>query len=180
MYSNNWLQESPWLQCLFFIGKWSLRAALWLFLSTSALYFAYCFADDRVPFTKWCGAGKLAQHDNDLGVFGYFIQVDKCCKGHDHCPYYIAVNETKFSLTNRISYTISACDCDDKFQNCLKVALDDGHIADKVLAIIVGLYFFNYIEMPCFNFPQKFPQVVMNTLTNSIATIRNARTFEVL
>ena len=52
--------------------------------------------------TKWCGPGDNAKDDADLGSD---IELDMCCREHDHCNMSIPVNSTKFGLTNWLRYT---------------------------------------------------------------------------
>lgn len=52
--------------------------------------------------TKWCGAGNIAENDED---FGAYKDTDKCCQAHDYCPDIIEGYETKHNLTNPSFYT---------------------------------------------------------------------------
>uniref|UniRef100_T1ILL8 Phospholipase A2-like central domain-containing protein n=1 Tax=Strigamia maritima TaxID=126957 RepID=T1ILL8_STRMM len=92
------------------------------------------------PGTKWCGAGNIASSPDDVG---FFKKLDSCCKVHDQCPEGIPVGETIHGIKNTFSGTISHCDCDETFYNCLR---DVKHIA----ANNVGFTFFNILAMPCF------------------------------
>lgn len=59
--------------------------------------------------TRWCGAGSIAQHYEDLGPE---IGTDKCCRDHDHVliGQYILANKYDpiSNLTNPQSYTMYA------------------------------------------------------------------------
>jgi hypothetical protein len=52
--------------------------------------------------TKWCGAGNIADDEND---FGEFRDTDKCCRNHDLCPDIIEGHQTKYNLTNPSFFT---------------------------------------------------------------------------
>ncbi|CAG0904281.1 unnamed protein product [Darwinula stevensoni] len=69
------------------------------------------------PGTRWCGSGDKADSFDNLGKES---QVDRCCRGHDFCPIYISSKTTKYGLYNSNSFTMSHCDCDTHFKNCLK------------------------------------------------------------
>ncbi|CAH1366566.1 hypothetical protein MTP99_007880 [Tenebrio molitor] len=69
------------------------------------------------PGTKWCGAGNIADDEND---FGEFRDTDKCCRNHDLCPDIIEGHQTKYNLTNPSFFTRLNCDCDEEFHKCLK------------------------------------------------------------
>ncbi|KAJ8910827.1 hypothetical protein NQ315_015562 [Exocentrus adspersus] len=87
------------------------------------------------PGTKWCGAGNIAENDND---FGTHRDTDKCCRNHDFCPDIIEGYQTKYNLTNPSFYTRLNCDCDQQFYQCLKtvstaVSSQVGHLYFTVL-----------------------------------------------
>ncbi|KAJ8944144.1 hypothetical protein NQ318_013328 [Aromia moschata] len=67
--------------------------------------------------TKWCGAGNIAENDDDLGRER---DTDKCCRNHDFCPDIIEGYQTKYNLTNPSFYTRLQCNCDTEFYKCLK------------------------------------------------------------
>ncbi|XP_057658656.1 uncharacterized protein LOC130895415 [Diorhabda carinulata] len=83
------------------------------------------------PKTLWCGPGNTA---NNYWELGENPQVDACCRMHDHCPIH------KVGLI-----TISHCDCDNAFYNCLKAA--NSPLADKI-----GNIYFNVLGMYCYVF----------------------------
>ncbi|KAL1243542.1 Group 3 secretory phospholipase [Trichinella spiralis] len=90
--------------------------------------------------TKWCGIGTTAISRNDLG---YYAGVDACCLHHDQCAFTINPQSTKYGLKNNRFYTISLCDCDDQFYECLKNETDS-------FAWYMGKLFFSLMATPCF------------------------------
>lgn len=52
--------------------------------------------------TKWCGPGDVAQSYDDLGAL---IEVDKCCRAHDHCPIKVKGFASAHGLMNLSFYT---------------------------------------------------------------------------
>ncbi|XP_055009709.1 group 3 secretory phospholipase A2 isoform X2 [Boleophthalmus pectinirostris] len=91
-----------------------------------------------VPGTLWCGSGNKAPSYSDLGT-------DKCCREHDQCQDTILSFHSKFGVFNSNIFTMSHCDCDNRFRSCLKEAQDS--ISD-----VVGYTFFNLLKMHCFEF----------------------------
>uniref|UniRef100_A0A3P9BLR5 phospholipase A2 n=1 Tax=Maylandia zebra TaxID=106582 RepID=A0A3P9BLR5_9CICH len=98
-----------------------------------------------VPGTLWCGSGNKAPSYSDLGVFS---ETDRCCREHDQCRHTILSFHSEFGIFNSNIFTMSHCDCDNKFRSCL-VEADDG-IAD-----VVGYTFFNLLKMHCFTFSHR-------------------------
>ena len=64
------------------------------------------------PGTKWCGKGNTAKHHDDLGENN---ETDICCRDHDQCPYTVEGFSSKFHLFNYRFYTVSHCECDERF-----------------------------------------------------------------
>lgn len=93
-----------------------------------------------IPGTLWCGVGNSAENASELGVFH---GPDLCCREHDRCPQTIAPLQHNYGIRNFRFHTISHCDCDTRFQQCLRSQHDS--ISD-----IVGVAFFNVLEIPCF------------------------------
>lgn len=93
-----------------------------------------------VPGTLWCGVGDSAGNSSELGIFQ---GPDLCCREHDRCPQTISPLQYNYGLRNFRFHTISHCDCDTRFQQCLRSQGDS--IAD-----LVGVAFFNVLEIPCF------------------------------
>lgn len=62
------------------------------------------------PGTNWCGNGNAALDYDDLGDN---VATDKCCRGHDHCPYTIEGFQTKYRYFNFRFHTLSHCHCDE-------------------------------------------------------------------
>ncbi|XP_019937174.2 group 3 secretory phospholipase A2 [Paralichthys olivaceus] len=98
-----------------------------------------------VPGTLWCGSGNKALSYADLGVFA---DTDSCCREHDQCKNTILSFHSEFGVFNSNIFTMSHCDCDNKFRNCLKEANDS--ISD-----VVGYTFFNLLKMHCFEFSHR-------------------------
>ncbi|XP_049879688.1 phospholipase A2-like [Pectinophora gossypiella] len=92
------------------------------------------------PGTKWCGAGNIADGDEDLGPSK---DTDRCCRDHDHCPDIIPAGETKHNLTNTAFYTRLSCECDETFRQCLRNV-------DSSTSRVVGKMYFNTIGTKCF------------------------------
>ncbi|XP_008708822.1 group 3 secretory phospholipase A2 [Ursus maritimus] len=93
-----------------------------------------------IPGTLWCGVGDSAGNSSELGVFQ---GPDLCCREHDRCPQNITPLQYNYGIRNYRFHTISHCDCDARFQQCLQNQRDS--ISD-----IVGVAFFNVLEIPCF------------------------------
>ncbi|XP_051021105.1 group 3 secretory phospholipase A2 [Acomys russatus] len=93
-----------------------------------------------IPGTLWCGVGNSAGNSSELGVFH---GPDLCCREHDQCPQTISPLQYNYGIRNFRFHTISHCDCDARFQQCLRSQHDS--ISD-----IMGVAFFNLLEIPCF------------------------------
>ncbi|XP_034565913.1 group 3 secretory phospholipase A2 [Notolabrus celidotus] len=98
-----------------------------------------------VPGTLWCGSGNKAPSYADLGVFA---DTDSCCREHDQCQDTILSFHSRFGVFNSNIFTMSHCDCDNKFHRCLMEANDS--ISD-----VVGYTFFNLLKMHCFEFSHR-------------------------
>ncbi|KAB5528397.1 hypothetical protein PHYPO_G00139750 [Pangasianodon hypophthalmus] len=98
-----------------------------------------------LPGTLWCGRGSRA---GDYEQLGMFERVDRCCREHDHCDSIIRPFTVNFGVFNPTLFTISHCDCDYRFKQCL---LD---INDTV-SNMVGYTFFNILKLHCFELIQK-------------------------
>ena len=70
-----------------------------------------------LPGTNYCGPGGQQNKDDHPLYPG----TDKCCQQHDQCPEQIPRFTWKFELYNFGPYTLSLCDCDKKFLDCLKM-----------------------------------------------------------
>ncbi|XP_061589960.1 group 3 secretory phospholipase A2 [Cololabis saira] len=95
-----------------------------------------------VPGTLWCGSGNKAPSFQDLGVFS---NTDGCCREHDQCKHTILSFHSQFGVFNSNIFTMSHCDCDNKFRSCLQEANDR-------ISGVVGYTFFNLLKMHCFTF----------------------------
>ncbi|KAK2818582.1 hypothetical protein Q5P01_024143 [Channa striata] len=98
-----------------------------------------------VPGTLWCGSGNKAPSYEDLGVFE---DTDSCCREHDQCKHTILSFHSNFGVFNSNIFTMSHCDCDNKFRSCLMEASDS-------ISSVVGYTFFNLLKMHCFEFAHR-------------------------
>ncbi|KAM6155735.1 group 3 secretory phospholipase A2 [Rhynchocyon petersi] len=98
-----------------------------------------------MPGTLWCGVGDSAGNSSELGVFR---GPDLCCREHDRCPQTISPFQYNYGVRNYRFHTISHCDCDIRFHQCLSSQQDS--ISD-----ILGVAFFNVLEIPCFVLEQQ-------------------------
>ena len=89
--------------------------------------------------------GNEAKDYDDLGVN---IETDKCCRTHDQCKEYIPAFSSIGGMQNDLPYTVSHCDCDSAFYQCLKQA-------NTETAQQVGVIFFNVLKVPCFVWKKK-------------------------
>ncbi|XP_076010124.1 uncharacterized protein LOC143003393 [Genypterus blacodes] len=97
------------------------------------------------PGTLWCGTGSKAIGYEQLGMFE---STDKCCREHDHCKHIIHSFTVKYGVFNPNFYTVSHCDCDQRFQQCL-LGVND------TISSMVGYSFFNILRVPCFVLTQQ-------------------------
>ncbi|KAM9259613.1 LOW QUALITY PROTEIN: group 3 secretory phospholipase A2 [Cariama cristata] len=93
-----------------------------------------------LPGTLWCGAGDSAANASELGLFR---GPDRCCREHDQCSAQITALQFNYGIRNYRLHTVSHCDCDARFRQCL-LALND------TISNIIGVTFFNLLEVPCF------------------------------
>uniref|UniRef100_A0A1A7W7L8 phospholipase A2 n=2 Tax=Iconisemion striatum TaxID=60296 RepID=A0A1A7W7L8_9TELE len=98
-----------------------------------------------VPGTLWCGSGNKAPSYADLGVFS---NTDSCCREHDQCKLTILSFQSDFGVFNSNIFTMSHCDCDKKFRDCLREA-------DDRISEVVEYTFFNLLKMHCFTLSNK-------------------------
>ncbi|KAG7243851.1 hypothetical protein INR49_006005 [Caranx melampygus] len=93
-----------------------------------------------MPGTLWCGRGNDAARYEQLGMFE---DTDRCCRDHDHCLHVIYSFTVKYGVFNSNFYTVSHCDCDQRFRQCLQEVND-------TVSSMVGYSFFNILQVPCF------------------------------
>ncbi|GLD66785.1 group 3 secretory phospholipase A2-like protein [Lates japonicus] len=93
-----------------------------------------------LPGTLWCGRGSGAVKYEQLGMFE---DTDRCCREHDHCSHIIPAFTVNYGVFNRNFYTVSRCDCDQRFRQCLLEVND-------TISSMVGYSFFNILQTPCF------------------------------
>ncbi|TKS78949.1 Group 3 secretory phospholipase A2 [Collichthys lucidus] len=92
------------------------------------------------PGTLWCGTGSKAGRYDELGMFE---SADRCCREHDHCPHMIPAFTVNYGVFNSKFFTVSHCDCDQRFRQCL---LD----VNDTISSMVGYSFFSILQVPCF------------------------------
>ena len=112
------------------------------------------------PFTKWCGKGDKADTYWDLDVEA---EVDSCCREHDHCPIRLASGEQNYGHINLKSLTISLCECDRRFEECLQQSHSD--YASKI-----SWFYFRLFDPTCLEQVDcrgKRSNVRMNTMNDS-------------
>ncbi|RNA16009.1 homeodomain transcription factor [Brachionus plicatilis] len=69
--------------------------------------------------TLWCGIGNDASNCTEIGKIK---ETDTCCRMHDICPYKYNINKREhngYEWSWRRIYTLTHCECDLMFQNCL-------------------------------------------------------------
>ncbi|XP_056232867.1 group 3 secretory phospholipase A2-like isoform X1 [Seriola aureovittata] len=93
-----------------------------------------------LPGTLWCGKGNEAVRYEQLGMFE---DADRCCREHDHCLHIIPAFTVNYGVFNPNLYTVSHCDCDQRFRRCLQDVND-------TVSSMVGYSFFNILRVPCF------------------------------
>ncbi|XP_057299118.1 phospholipase A2 large subunit-like [Hydractinia symbiolongicarpus] len=104
------------------------------------------------PGTNWCGKGNVSNDNEDLG---YYENVDGCCRTHDKCPRNLVAKESGYGVTNHGAYTISDCECDKMFKDCLKGISTFPKLVEKALAGTVGSAFFDILKMECLDINNK-------------------------
>ncbi|KAI5088458.1 group 3 secretory phospholipase A2-like, partial [Silurus meridionalis] len=123
------------------VGRWNLRPQKYLDTAQKKRQKrAWIF-----PGTLWCGHGSRAGEYEQLGMFE---RVDRCCREHDHCDHTIRPFTVNFGVFNPTLFTISHCECDRRFKQCL-VDIND------TVSNMVGYTFFNILNQQCFELIQK-------------------------
>ncbi|XP_064468917.1 uncharacterized protein LOC135383358 [Ornithodoros turicata] len=108
------------------------RSGIWHFLHQFAMY----------PGTKWCGYGDIAESYDD---FGEARTTDTCCRDHDKAGDTIAAFGEKHGVFNSHLYTMSKCESDRKFYECL--------LADRTSSSgNVGLIYFDILRISCYDY----------------------------
>ncbi|CAN7979751.1 unnamed protein product [Ixodes pacificus] len=99
------------------------------------------------PGTKWCGAGNIANNDDDLGSQR---GTDMCCRTHDQSSDNIAPFQSEHGVTNFQIFTMTNCRDDCEFYNCLLNVSNSTSDA-------IGEIYFNILGSNCFayGYPQK-------------------------
>ncbi|XP_037832894.1 group 3 secretory phospholipase A2-like isoform X2 [Kryptolebias marmoratus] len=96
------------------------------------------------PGTLWCGSGSKAVGYEQLGMFE---RADRCCREHDHCSRIIPAFTVNYGVFNPNFYTVSHCECDQRFRQCL-LDMNDS------ISSMVGYSFFSILKVPCFELKQ--------------------------
>ncbi|KAJ0067514.1 hypothetical protein NL108_007991 [Boleophthalmus pectinirostris] len=91
------------------------------------------------PGTLWCGTGSKAHGYDELGMFE---SADRCCREHDHCRHIIPAFTVNYGVFNPNFFTVSHCDCDQRFRQCL---LD----VNDTISSMVLYSFFKILKVPC-------------------------------
>ncbi|KAJ7994263.1 hypothetical protein DPEC_G00264070 [Dallia pectoralis] len=104
------------------------------------------------PGTLWCGTGSKAIDYNQLGMFE---RADRCCREHDHCASIIPTFTVNYGVFNSNFFTVSHCECDQRFRRCLQSVNDS-------ISNMVGFSFFNLLKVPCFEFTPRSQCVEFN------------------
>ncbi|XP_029960011.1 group 3 secretory phospholipase A2-like [Salarias fasciatus] len=97
------------------------------------------------PGTLWCGSGSKAGGYDQLGMFE---SADRCCREHDHCRHIIPAFTVNYGVFNSNVFTVSHCECDQRFRECL-LGVNDS------ISSMVGYSFFNILQVPCFELRQQ-------------------------
>ncbi|XP_040011706.1 group 3 secretory phospholipase A2-like [Xiphias gladius] len=79
---------------------------------------------------------------------GMFESADRCCREHDRRLCIIPAFTVNYGVFNPNFHTVSHCDCDHRFRQCL---LD----VNDTRSISVGYSFFNILRVPCFELKQQ-------------------------
>ncbi|XP_053306029.1 group 3 secretory phospholipase A2 [Spea bombifrons] len=79
---------------------------------------------------------------------GLFQGVDHCCREHDHCAFQIQSFDFQYGMRNYRLHTVSHCECDERFRMCL-------HAINDTISMLVGIMYFNILEMPCFSLKER-------------------------
>uniref|UniRef100_A0A6Q2XXG1 phospholipase A2 n=1 Tax=Esox lucius TaxID=8010 RepID=A0A6Q2XXG1_ESOLU len=104
------------------------------------------------PGTLWCGTGSKAIDYHQLGMFE---RADRCCREHDHCGSIIPSFTVNYGVFNSNFFTVSHCECDQRFRQCLQSVNDS-------ISNMVGFSFFNLLRVPCFEFTPKSQCIELN------------------
>ncbi|XP_072289235.1 group 3 secretory phospholipase A2-like [Eucyclogobius newberryi] len=91
------------------------------------------------PGTLWCGTGSQALGYDELGMFE---SADRCCREHDHCQHTIRAFTVNYGVFNSNFFTVSHCDCDQRFRQCLMDVND-------TISSMVLYSFFKLLKVPC-------------------------------
>uniref|UniRef100_A0AAV2MRV3 Phospholipase A2-like central domain-containing protein n=1 Tax=Knipowitschia caucasica TaxID=637954 RepID=A0AAV2MRV3_KNICA len=80
-------------------------------------------------------------NDYDSDEARMFEKADLCCREHDHCQHVIPAFTVNYGVFNPNFFTVSHCDCDRRFQQCLM------DVNDTISSMV--LYSFRMLKVPC-------------------------------
>ncbi|XP_074410863.1 group 3 secretory phospholipase A2 isoform X2 [Zonotrichia albicollis] len=99
---------------------------------------------ERAGYEAAGGGGSTRSSLRLIGASaGLFRGPDRCCREHDQCWAQITALQFNYGIRNYRLHTVSHCDCDTRFRQCL-LAIND------TVSNIIGVTFFNLLEVPCF------------------------------
>ncbi|KAH7638442.1 phospholipase a2 precursor-like protein [Dermatophagoides farinae] len=87
-----------------------------------------------------CGFHDIAIDYWDLGKAS---SVDICCREHDHCPIRILPNEKQYGIDNGGKFTLSLCQCEQLFYDCLD------HESHSSYGQEIKRIYFNLLRLKC-------------------------------
>uniref|UniRef100_A0A8C3JR35 Phospholipase A2 group III n=1 Tax=Calidris pygmaea TaxID=425635 RepID=A0A8C3JR35_9CHAR len=108
-----------------------------------ALHCGATRATDGPPYPPLSSRQNQTGSPHRLPPAGLFRGPDRCCREHDQCSAQITALQFNYGIRNYRLHTVSHCDCDARFRQCL-LALND------TISNIIGVTFFNLLEVPCF------------------------------
>ncbi|KTF85187.1 hypothetical protein cypCar_00041388 [Cyprinus carpio] len=103
------------------------------------------------PGTFWLDrrhSAKDYEQAGECGILSMFVHADRCCRDHDHCEHIIRSFSVNFGVFNPTLFTLSHCDCDRRFKQCLLSGND-------TISNMVGYSFFNILKLRCFELIQR-------------------------
>ncbi|XP_070198343.1 uncharacterized protein [Littorina saxatilis] len=83
---------------------------------------------------------------------GTYDLLDECCRTHAHCDTSISPSKYKYGKFNWYIWTISLCDCDDTFKQCMRNVTRG---PQKGAAQTVDFIYFRLLGIKCFTLNDK-------------------------
>uniref|UniRef100_A0A915ART4 Phospholipase A2 domain-containing protein n=1 Tax=Parascaris univalens TaxID=6257 RepID=A0A915ART4_PARUN len=87
----------------------------------------------------WCSASNVQASSMKYDTVGE----ETCCRQHEFCPMLIPTGVKKYDLYNHQPYTIRHCQCDLRFESCLKKV-------NSSTADFIAILYFNSLPRQCF------------------------------